>query len=326
MPRPLYTVIIPASDEETARPAVNALPSEDIASGKLEVIVVTGRNPSRQRNAAARQAHGEILIYLDSDSEVTPTYWVRLEQLFSSPDRAIVGGPALLKQPSSLQAQTFQSLLASPRLTGSISSRYGPNGVLRQCGDSELILCNLAIRREAWNKIGDFSEALFPNEENEWMDRARNLGWTLWHDPELVVLRPQRVNLPAFLSMLIRYGRGRTQQCRLSGQWKIGRQLPSLFLVLLFPLLFFDPLFFFLLVGLAWLGLGVSVAWSQPTTLRWRCLWQAGLVPLAYAWGQLLGWNPFRSGPPLEMAEPVLFHPDKRIPQPVTPPQPSKPQ
>lgn len=324
MPRPLYTVIIPAPDEETAQPVLGSLPSEDIAAGKLEVIVVTGRNPSRQRNAAARQAHGEILVYLDSDSEVTSTYWTRLEQLFTSPDRAIVGGPALLKQPSSLQAQTFQALLASRRLTDAISSRYGQNGVLRRCGDSELILCNLAIRREAWDKIGDFSEALYPNEENEWMDRAQNLGWALWHDPELVVRRPQRASLPAFLSMLIRYGRGRTQQCRLSGQWKIGRQLPLLFLVLLLPWPFFYPLFFGLLAGLAWLGLGLSVAWSQPATLRWRCLWQAGLVPLAYAWGQLLGWNPVRSGPSLETEEPVLFHPDKRISQPIAPPQPGE--
>jgi glycosyltransferase involved in cell wall biosynthesis len=42
------------------------------AHSPLEVLIVSGQNPSAQRNAAVREAKGTWLVFLDSDCEIAP--------------------------------------------------------------------------------------------------------------------------------------------------------------------------------------------------------------------------------------------------------------
>ena len=65
----------------------------------------------------------------------------------------IVGGPVLLLAGASPLEATFQSLLGHPLLTGESSARYESRGTLRRCDDAQLILCNLAVRRDLFLKF-----------------------------------------------------------------------------------------------------------------------------------------------------------------------------
>jgi succinoglycan biosynthesis protein ExoA len=122
---------------------------------------------------------------------------------------------------------------------GGMRNRYRQSGVIRMSGDRELILCNLSFRREPFLAHGGFDERLYPNEENELLERVRRDGGRLIHDPDLSVFRSQRPSLKAFCRQLFSYGRGRGEQTILSGVVKPITFIPPLFLIylLLLPLM-----------------------------------------------------------------------------------------
>jgi hypothetical protein len=121
---------------------------------------------------------------------------------------------------------------------GGMRNRYLRTGGVRDTCDRELILCNLSFRRESFLGHGGFDERLYPNEENELLERIRRDGGRLIHDPDLAVFRSQRPTIKAFCRQLYSYGRGRGEQTLISGVLKPVTLIPSIFLLylLLLPL------------------------------------------------------------------------------------------
>ena len=263
----------------------------------MEIFVAVGNSPSRQRNLAAARARGEVLAFLDSDCRVEASHFERLEIHYSA-NRAVVGGPSLLACPASRRETVFQSLFAHPLLTGPSSARYGCCGKLRACGDAELILCNMAVFRRIFAESGGFDERLYPNEENEWMDRLRAAGVVFWHDPDLVVRRPQRKTWTAFFRTLLAYGRGRTRQSLVSRRMDVGRQAPLLGLLAFAAVFLFRPRAALGAGALAWLAGSLVLRFVpvQGKRLPVGAATAAPTLPLFYALGQVLGFFPTHSG------------------------------
>jgi Glycosyl transferase family 2 len=287
---PHYSVIVPVPSADP-KPAV--LADLEVLAEKLslEVLIATGSNPSRQRNLAVTHARGDWLVFLDSDCRVERPYFDRIA---GHADRGveIVGGPVLLLNTATRLEMTFQSLLGHPLLTGASSSRYRSSGRLRKCDDAELILCNLAVRRDLFLKSKGFEERLYPNEENEWLARLRANGVDCWHDPGLVVRRPQRKSWLAYAQMLTSYGRGRTRQFLVSGKCETTRQLPALVLLAWLALFVLKPQVATKTSLVAWLSVagackifpGGFGAQHFPT----MAALVAPSVPLLYAAGQVM--------------------------------------
>jgi succinoglycan biosynthesis protein ExoA len=285
-----YSVIVPAPSMDPKPPVLTDL--ETLAQTlSLEVLIATGSNPSRQRNLAVAQARGDWLVFLDSDCRLERVYFDRVAG-HADWGLEIVGGPVLLLTTATRLEMTFQSLLGHPFLTGASSSRYRSTGSLRKCGDAELILCNLAVRRDLFLKTTGFQEQLYPNEENEWLTRMRANGVDCWHDPELVVRRPQRKSWQAYCRMLIGYGRGRTRQFLVSGRWDTVRQFPALALLAWLVFFVFKPRVATKASLAAWLGLGAAckVFPGRPGAQHFPTM--AALVaptaPFLYAAGQVM--------------------------------------
>lgn len=186
-------------------------------SDHCELLVAEGTNPSCQRNQAAQQASGVIIYFLDDDSQVAPDALQRLEQHFADPLVVAVGGPSLTPATDSLLQQGIGAVLGSLLGAGGVRNRYRAVGTVRQASERELILCNLAVRRDVFLAAGGLDERLYPNEENELLDRLKKGGGRLLHDPALAVERSQRASIPAFVKQMYRYGRGRAKQTRIAG-------------------------------------------------------------------------------------------------------------
>jgi hypothetical protein len=213
--------------------ALDRLKSVEYPPDLYEVIVAEGCWPSRQRNLAVRQSRGDILCFLDDDSQVFPHHFMRVAGWYDDPQVAAVGGPSLTPPDDSAWQHTFGCALASLFGGGGVRNRYRRSGAPRSTGDNELILCNLSIRRDVFLGAGGLNERLYPNEENELMDRLQAEGYRLLHDPELAILRSQRPSFRAFVRQLFGYGRGRAEQTLISGSVGIMSLAPSLFLVYL---------------------------------------------------------------------------------------------
>ena len=127
-----------------------------------------------------------------------------------------MGGPALLRPEATGPERIFHALLTHPLVVGPVCARYAARG-LSVASQTELILCNLAARREVFEKIGHLPVKLYPNEENEWLDRAQAAGIGISTIRGSRSFVSQRKSWGEMARMLVRYGVGRTKQLQVSG-------------------------------------------------------------------------------------------------------------
>ena len=264
-----------------------------------------------QRNRAAATASGDILYFLDDDSHMAVDSLRRAASHFSDPQVAVAGGPSLTPPSDSLRQKAFGAALSSIIGGGGMRNRYRQTGHPRKTGDNELILCNLAFRREVFLNCGGLDERLYPNEENELLDRLHSQGYVFIHDPDLAVIRSQRPSYRAFLRQLFSYGRGRGEQTLIGGRWRAVTFAPSLFLLYLILLPLADnPVYYLPLLCYA-----MTVALFAPVdAVRVK---EPRLIPLLFlafpllhlAYGAGLLWGlarPRFRAPPASAAEVVI--------------------
>ena len=211
---PSVTVIIAARPDQGDIRAVAAARRLDYPADRLSIIIARGKQPSVQRNTAVQAARGELIYFLDDDSVPPPDNLRRAAAHFSDAQVQVVGGPNLCPPEAPTLEKIFVAVLGSWIAFGPSRARYTPVGTIRDSGEKELILCNLAARREKLIELGGFNEALYPNEENALMDEILKRGGRLIYDPDFSVQRRPRSTVKAFAKMLMTYGRGRAEQFR----------------------------------------------------------------------------------------------------------------
>jgi succinoglycan biosynthesis protein ExoA len=255
MTYPTVTVIIPRRANDSAEAAIQAVLNSDYPQHLVEIIEPIGESPSKQRNMGAAAAHGEVLYFLDNDSIVTPTLFSRIVKYYAgaqglsgdpgaqsalgesgvqstlcnggqsslceSFDRqeklAGVGGPNLTPPTDGFLQKTFGYALASPFAHFKMCARYKSTGNLRYAGEKELILCNLSIRKKTFLQEHGFDESMYPNEENEFINRLVEKGYRFIYDPDAYIYRSRRNQFWGFIRQLFHYGSGRADQILVEG-------------------------------------------------------------------------------------------------------------
>jgi GT2 family glycosyltransferase len=229
---PTFTFIIPVKPGGAVK-ALEALRQLDEKDCLFEILVAEGTKPSRQRNLAAQRSKGDILYFLDDDSQVTPDCLIQCARAFNDLSIAVAGGPSLTPDNDSRLQRLFGYALTSPFGAGAMRNRYRSIGHPRLTTEKELILCNLALRRDIFLAFGGLDERLYPNEENELLDRISAAGLALTHIPSMYVLRSQRNSVKAFARQMFSYGRGRAQQTLIAGPRALTSFIPLAFIVYL---------------------------------------------------------------------------------------------
>lgn len=250
------SIIIPVKpDGEIA--ALTHLLSMSAYFCRVEIIIAEGNSPSSQRNLAAHQAHGSILYFLDDDSCILTCCIHELLRSMDDESVAVVGGPSITPWTDTWFQQLAGAVLTSFFGAGGVRNRYRSVGITRETSEKELILCNLAIRASVFKQFGGFDERLYPNEENELLDRISASGLKLIHNPAMQVLRSQRKTLKAFIRQMYSYGRGRAQQTLVSKKVSWVSFVPLFFVVYLIAfvvcqisLLMLVPLLLYLLLDI----------------------------------------------------------------------------
>lgn len=284
MKYPTLSIIIPRKVDGSAEEAIQAILASDYPQHLLEILEAIGESPSRQRNMAAKAAKGDILCFLDNDSIVTPTLFSRIAKYYAEsfeeheascpnnhrdhdktesyiPRLAGVGGPNLTPPTDNFLQKTFGHALASPFAHFSMCARYKPTGAMRYTDEKELILCNLSVRREIFLQEDGFDESMYPNEENEFINRVMEKGYRFLYDPDAYIYRTRRHQFLDFMKQLSHYGRGRADQIVLEG-------------LSLRSLIFFMPfgLLVYLLILAGFSVTGISAWWQYPPFLVYAAL------------------------------------------------------
>jgi cellulose synthase/poly-beta-1,6-N-acetylglucosamine synthase-like glycosyltransferase len=199
------------SFEKTSELALKAAKKNRI---KGEIIIVSGNQPSIQRNRAVEKAKGDIVFFLDNDSAIEPHSLRKALSVFrADPSVAVVGGPSLTPATDTFIQKCFNLVLSSIFAVGPrIRARYCATGTCRATDEYELILANMAIRRSVFKEVGGFNERMYPNEENILINNIRKKGYKTVYHPEMAVYRSQRKDVGQFVKQMLTYGRGRADQ------------------------------------------------------------------------------------------------------------------
>ncbi len=262
-----------------------------------EIVLAEGCAPSQQRNLAAKAACGDVLYFLDDDSLLGPDNFTLCLDGMNDPAVAVVGGPSVTPVGDSWLQQLFGYALASSFGSGAVHNRYHAAGLTRKTTDKELILCNLAVRRSLFLSLNGFNECLYPNEENEFLERVTAAGHTLLHNPSMRIYRSQRSTLRAFVRQMFSYGRGRGQQALITSSYPVTSFIPLFFVIYLVValmgvkyVLLLVPLMIYLTATF------ISSLWVLRRTGRPSSLLLIGLYPLMHVvngigllWGLLNG-------------------------------------
>jgi len=242
------SVIIPVESNRTSAPVLDCLKNVDYPQEKVEIIMSIGDWPSSQRNQAASVAKGEILYFFNRDTRPQPDIFRKAVGIINRDSKiAGVGGVDITPQGNNYIQHLFGYAMGSYFAHWRMRSRYVPVGKERIAGESELLLSNMAFRKGVFLDSGGFNERLYPNEENELINRVSMMGYKFIYSPDIKICRDRRRNIARFMRQFYSYGQGRINQMCVEGMPGNAKfLLPVFFLVYLFVLLFFhdSPVFF----------------------------------------------------------------------------------
>ncbi len=236
----LLTLIVPHRESDATAAAVKAAREACVSAGlPFRMLLVSGNNPTKQRNICVEKTETEYYYFLDNDTLLTKEALFEFLKLVELKDKfSVLGGPVLTPVSDSVLQKCIGFVFSLPYVLGKIASRYSARGVLRETDDSELILCNLIVKAGEFKEHGGFNEKLYPNEENEFIFRLKSTGHRVLYSPEFAVIRSQRESFGAFIGQILTYGRGRGEQTRVSpGSFRLALLFP-----LFYPFIFLTAL------------------------------------------------------------------------------------
>ncbi len=161
----------------------------------------------------------------------------------------MVGGPNVLPlSGNGFWQEVADVFLQSTFAHWKMASRYRPLGCLRYASEKELILCNLAVKSKIFKKKVKFNELLYPNEENELLQKLlKEEKGVFVYNPKAVVSRLRRDSLIKIARQFFFYGKGRMEQIR-----NIGLKDNFIFFLPLLFLIYFLFIPFFLMGRFYW--------------------------------------------------------------------------
>lgn len=290
---PSISVIIPVRPGGKGAEVLASLSAIDYPPDRIEVIVAEGTQPSKQRNEAAREAGGDILYFLDDDSVIYPHLFRDIVKWFCDDRIVAVGGPAVTRHTDTFLQKCFGYALGAYFGSLGMSYKFKAYGWVKEATERDLILANLALRRDVFLAAGGFNEELYPNEENELLNRLKVLGYHFIYNAEAVVYRSQREDLGKFVRQVFNYGRGRMEHFFVNKNFFMPVfLLPMFFLLYLHSLLLVRHWWYWLPL---WFYLGLNLVQTTQIALEQRQKLVFGVLPFLFpvmhiAYGYGLAW------------------------------------
>ncbi len=138
-------------------------------------------NPAAARNRGVAAARGDRLLFVDADCRPA-SGWV--ERLAAALDRAPVAGGAVTFPRDRAARRDGRWALADniASFHPLLADRPAEAATQRPLGS-----LNLAVRRDAWERVGPFDEELPTSEDHDWVLRARAAGLATAFEPAALV-------------------------------------------------------------------------------------------------------------------------------------------
>jgi len=191
---PFVSIVLPAHNEaDSIKRCLDSIISSDYPAHRFETIVVDNSstdgtpdlarqfpvqvydlpnaNVGAVRNYGARKAKGSILAFLDADC-VVDSSWLKtgVNSLANLKVDVVGGGIKLGSSPSWVESFWL------------LECRHGSSR------PTELIGCNIFIRKSVFESVGGFNEHVTSGEDSDISRRLKTMGHSVPIDPDLAVV------------------------------------------------------------------------------------------------------------------------------------------
>ena len=236
---------------------------------KIKIIPTGPIRPGAKRNIGAREAQGEILVFIDDDAYPAKDWLKNASRVFEDKNVIALGGPGLTPPNDSFWQQVSGAMYLS-WFSGANPKRFWPLGQRHAVDDWPSM--NFFVRRDDFLAIGGFAENFWPGEDTKLCldlihfhnpfrgvsdDRPKGrLKKQIIYNPSVIVYHHRRKSLAKHLKQAGQFGwhRGYFAKKFPKNSLRFKYFLPSLFLL-------------FVLFG--WLLLVLP----QPFNLIYPALW-----------------------------------------------------
>jgi len=319
----LVSVILPCRNEARhIRSCLESVTASDFPKERLELLVVDGQSDDETRdivceytkrhpwirlldnirrttpaamNIGVQASQGQIVIRIDAHTVYPENYFSWLVTWLIKSEADNVGGVCITRPANQTpKARAIAFGLSHPWGVGNSHFRIGaskPKWV-----DTVPFGC---YRREVFERIGLYNEALLRNQDDELNHRLIRHGGRILLVPEIMSFYTARESLGKLWAMYFQYGYFKPLAVRMIGAVMTGRQLvPSVFVVCLVIAAFLAPwsylmamLFGAIFISYAALDLTISTHIALREGVRCG-LWAAAVFPvlhMSYGIGYLIG-------------------------------------
>lgn len=175
--------------------------SRAAAPGRSELHVCAARGvstPAFARNCGAQIATGQWLVFIDADTQPTPSLLDDYFDPMPASATAILAGGVL-------------DVASSPTLVsrhGVARARMSQRATLARSGTPYAQTANCAVLRSAFQAVGGFEPQARAGEDADLCFRLQRAGWLLEQRPHAEVAHRSRDALAPWLMQLARHGSG----------------------------------------------------------------------------------------------------------------------
>jgi GT2 family glycosyltransferase len=188
--------------DDGSEPPVTGLAETFDGGGSLTVVRQDPAGPAAARNAGAKVARGEILLFTDDDCR-PDRGWLRVlaEHLRAFPSH-MAGGRTINALP------WMACSAASQTIIDAVYAHYNAEASQARFFTSN----NVALSAERFREIGGFDASFRTSEDRELCDRWLRAGGPMFYLPGACIFHAHHLTLAGFLKQHFHYGEG---ACRL---------------------------------------------------------------------------------------------------------------
>ena len=164
---------------------------------QVHLITIPPSGLSTARNVGAAAATGDIFAFTDDDCEPDLEWIARLDRAFHDTEISAAGGPNLPPPARTVEEAVIRAAPGAPS-----------HVLLDDTRAEHLPGCNIAIRRQAFEKIGGFDPAFrTAGDDVDFCWRLSDAGLAMRFVPGAFVWHWRRPSIRAFLTQQIGYGK-----------------------------------------------------------------------------------------------------------------------